>query len=201
MPNPEASYDSLFVIRELQQPLNGTTSAEVHVLTYLACLLALYRGRPVAEWGYSFVKTKWDTPYSHDITTSLDDLLRCGYIAPDSDGMVNTLVCTPRGHSIYQTLDGLKTNRSRRDFLRPACGSSLALSISQIRLALSLEPTLRSAQAHTGAIPLLSAPALGLLYKEFKTLRLALGTIEQNLLLPSCIWMSLLAEKQRSERQ
>ena len=54
MPSSSASFDLLFVAEELSLKLGTATVGEIHLFSYLGCLLSLFEGQPVADLGYSF---------------------------------------------------------------------------------------------------------------------------------------------------
>lgn len=201
MVSPESVCDSLFIMRHLEKSLRGMTAYEVHLFAYLSCLLALYSGRPVAEWGYRFTATTSGAPYSQDITESLEQLELSGHIQSVSDGAVRILKCTELGQQLSNTFDHLESWKKRSPFVDAACTSSLAFSVASIRTALSEEPTLLSAGAHRCAQPLLSGPPLEVLYEQFSALKSVLGTSESDLLIPSSIWMSYLLQVQSGSHE
>ncbi len=55
--NPYAAFDALQIIASLQSIYRNVAEAEVHLFAYLSCLLSLYSGQPVGDWGYDFAGT------------------------------------------------------------------------------------------------------------------------------------------------
>lgn len=97
MANPEATYDSLFIVEHLEESLHGVTEGEVHLFGYLARLLALFRGAPAAEWGYRFTRTKWGAPFSRDIAEAMRDLDLSGRLRIEAQDTVAPMLCTDEG--------------------------------------------------------------------------------------------------------
>ena len=69
--NPEATFDCLLVAERLRREAGTFTAPELHLFSYLGCLLWLYRGNIAADWGYSFVGTELGAPFSLDIDYAL----------------------------------------------------------------------------------------------------------------------------------
>jgi hypothetical protein len=200
MANPEATYDNLFIVGRLEEPLHGVTAGEVYLFGYLARLLALFRGAPAAEWGYRFARTNWGAPFSREIADALKELelsgqLRVRVVAQDA---ITLVVCTEDGKVLANMLDELELCRFRRPYLEAACSSASAFSVAAIRQAIRFEPTLKSANGHAGPQELLSGPSLELLYEQFGALREVLGDAPADLLVPSSMWLAYLIEKNLS---
>ena len=83
--NPDATFDCLFVANRLQSQRSSISVQEIHLFTYLACLLWLYRERAVSDWGYKFVGTEVGAPFSREIDTALKELLERGYFRKAHD--------------------------------------------------------------------------------------------------------------------
>jgi hypothetical protein len=198
MLNPEATYDSLFIVKHLEEPLHGVTDSEIHMFGYLASLLGVFRGAPSAEWGYVFTRTTWSAPFSRAIAESIRELELLGQLRIEAQDAVAPMVCTCEGKKLVEVLDGLELCRSRRPFLEAACSSAAALPVMAIRQAIRSEPTLKSASAHPGPQELLAGPSLELLYEQFEALRDVLGDAPSDLLVPSSVWLSYLIEKSSS---
>jgi len=61
--NPDATFDCLYVANHLQVKQLSISPQEIHLFTYLACLLWLYKERVVSDWGYDFVGTELGAPF------------------------------------------------------------------------------------------------------------------------------------------
>jgi hypothetical protein len=195
MPNPEATYDSLFILSRLRDPLRGVTEGEVHLFAYLSSLLGLFRGRPATDWGYTFARTKWGSPFSPAVGEALKELQLGGQIEKDLSDAVPTLICTKEGSALLASLDEFELAKDRLQFLDAACSSALTLPVSAIRRAIRMEPTFKSAAGHLGPQELLAGPSLELLYEQFGAIREVLGSNISDLLVPSSVWLSYLMEK------
>jgi hypothetical protein len=198
MVNPEATYDTLFIVKQLEEPLHGVTEGEVHLFGYLARLLALFRSTPSAEWGYRFTRTNWGAPFSGEINEAVKELKLFGQLRVVAQDVVAPMACTNEGKGLAEALDELDLCRSRQPYLEAACSSASAFPVVAIRTAIRSEPTLKNARGHTGPQELLAGPSLELLYEQFGALREVLGTSPSDLLVPSSVWLSYLIEKSPS---
>ena len=57
--NPLASFDAIALLNSTQKQLNNASRTEIQLLSYLACLLSIYKNQPVSDWGYDFYCTPW----------------------------------------------------------------------------------------------------------------------------------------------
>jgi hypothetical protein len=195
MANPEATYDTLFIVKHLEEPLHGVTEGEVHLFAYLSGLLGLFKGTPSAEWGYRFTRTNWGAPFSRETSEAVKELELSGRLRIEAQDAVAPMVCTEEGKALVEALDEINLCRSRRPFLEAACSSAAAFPVAAIRQAIRFEPTLRNANGHIGPQELLAGPSLELLYEQFGALRGVLGDATSDLLVPSSVWLSYLIEK------
>lgn len=141
MQNPEAFYDTLTIVRELAPNLNGVSRLEVQRTAYLSCLLALLKGRPLAEWGYRFARTEFGTPFSAGINDAVEFLLSSGGLRNDG----GRFQLGEHSRRLSESLRKLNTLMERDRFLHAACGSALAVPPSTFSEGVDNEPTVQSA--------------------------------------------------------
>jgi hypothetical protein len=190
----QATFDGLAIVGHLEKPLRGVTNSEVHLLAYLACLLAVSRGRPVSDWNYRFVRSSWGAPYSPDIEAALEEA-RTGALLEGEE--MSRL--TGEGREFLDFLYGRSQHAWRSPYLAGATGSALAIPPGIIRDALRQEPGLRATELHLGAQPLLDKGSLTMLHEHFRALSEAIGPNLTDLMIPSVIWIRYLAEIRRQE--
>jgi hypothetical protein len=195
MINPYASFDCLSVGHKLQSVLEDVAEAELHLFTYLACLLSLYRSRPVADWGYQHTSTKSGTPFSYDVANAASQLILSGFFSRTPNG---NLQVTDDGSEEYALLLRLSQLNKREAFLEGACSSVLALPVGIVREALLHEPELERATALSSARTLLDGPGLSLLYEQFSALSDAVGVEVKGLMTPSVVWLTYLSRASES---
>jgi hypothetical protein len=187
--NPYSFFDSLSVVDRIGKVLGNATLLEVHLFTYLACLLALYRNEPVAEWGYSFVGTKMGAPYSREIETAVTCSVRNGFLNDSNSGFV----LTERGMTEIQLLSDLSQNSLRQVYLEASCSTLLAFPVGIIREALFNEPGLKRTVMLSSTRPLLTGAPLELLYEQFSKLSQAVGVEIEDLMIPAVVWVAYLS--------
>jgi hypothetical protein len=190
MTNPDAAFDILYMVTRLQDQLGNVADAELHLFGYLSCLLSLYRGNPIADWGYGFAGTRNGSPFSSDLQDAIRNLDLNGCVVRQNDH----LRITPRGTNELEVLMDLDQNKRRLEYLEGASSSLLALPVGMIREAILFEPTLRPAGRLDTARLLLTGVALELLYEQFELLTQAVGSANTDLLVPSTVWLTYLSQ-------
>jgi hypothetical protein len=190
MTNPDAAFDVLYMATRLQYQLGNVADAELHLFGYLSCLLSLYRGNPIADWGYGFAGTKNGSPFSADLQDATRNLELNACLSREDDH----LQITHRGASELEILTALDQNARRTQYLEGASSSLLALPVGMIREAILFEPTLRPAGRLDTTRLLLTGVALDLLYDQFDLLNQAVGLANADLLVPSTVWLTYLAQ-------
>jgi hypothetical protein len=188
MINPYAVFDSLFITAALGKNIQHPVVAEIHVFAYLACLLSLYRGQPVAEWGYGFAGTRGGSPFSPEIDEAVRTMTALGYLTV-SNGHI---AITESGRTEFSTLQQFHQNRERVSYLEPASSSALTMPVGVIRHALAQEPTLKPTSQLLTTRSLLDGPYMPRLYEQFATLGHTVGIEHKDLLLPATVWLGYL---------
>jgi len=187
MINPYALFDCLSIGKRLQAILNNFAEAEVHLFSYLSCLLLLYRQKPIADWKYMYAGTKNGAPFSIEVSAALKRLQIMGFIEPNDD----YLRVTNRGLEEYERLLSLTQNSQREIFLEGACSSVLSLPVGVIRNAISNDPEIKRASM-SAARWLLNDNRVDALYQEFSALSEAIGIQVKDLMVPAVVWLTYL---------
>jgi hypothetical protein len=188
MVSPYAAFDSLYIAAALKANVQYPVVAELHVLAYLAVLLSLYRGQPVADWGYGFAGTRDGSPFSPEIDGAIRALSGAGLLKA-SEGRIEN---TESGAAELSALQDLSQNRERVSYLEAACSSTLTMPVGVIRHALAQEPTLKPTSRLVTTRPLLDGPYMGRLYDQFEALGKTVGVEHKDLLIPATVWLSYL---------
>lgn len=186
--HPEATFDALFVANKVQLEVGSFVAQDIHLLAYLGCLLWLYRGLAVSDWGYPFVGTELGAPYSRDIDTALDALQLRGYFVRARE----RLRVTEAAHEALSDLVALSLNQDRAECLGAACASTTAFSLGMVGSAVAEEPDLRRARDVPMKRRLLEQSAHTQLFKQFDALRQALHQKGNDLRVPSVVWLEAL---------
>lgn len=192
--NPDATFDCLFLASRFQTQGTSFSAQEIHLFSYLACLLWLYRQNAVADWGYDFMGTELGAPFSREIDLSLKELLERGHLRKIND----RLVITELTLLSLSELTMLTMNNERSECLHAACSSTAAFSVGMVSSALAQEPELSRAKAIPLSRLLLEDVARSNLYTQFDALRLALHDRGDDLRLPAVVWLSALYRMNRS---
>lgn len=192
--NPDAAFDCLFVADRLERDRGMITKAELHLFGYLACLLWLYRQRPLSDWGYSFVGTELGAPFSLDIDNAIWEFQDRGYLLRNEE----RLSLSELAQQELQEFLGLSLNEERGECLRAACSSTSAFSRGMVASALSQESDLRRARIVPNSRVLLGEAAQRVLYEQFDALHRALNVANIDLRVPAIVWLAALYKSQES---
>lgn len=188
--NPGALYDCIVLADRINQRVGSFVSPEIHLFSYLACLLAVYRGWPSTDWGYRFACTENGAPYSHDIQYAMDELLSLGYVTNTGAAML----IAPDGKELEGFLSSLEIQRKRLPYLEGACSSLLGMSVGIVRHAVSAEPAIKRALTLSRNQLLFDDISQQLMYEEFDKITAAIGPDAPDLMVPAVIWLTALAQ-------
>ncbi|MFK0129148.1 hypothetical protein ACIQRZ_02235 [Streptomyces rubiginosohelvolus] len=189
--NPDASFDHLFVIGELSKAGQSLNLGEVQIFIYLACMLGLYDGRPVATWGYSFVATPDSSPFSIELLEASDSLIASGLIATAGEFMT----ISERGQKELDRWERLTRFAPRVPYLRGATGAAVAMPLSVVKEGVELEPQLHNARALQHSRHLLDEAGISQIYRHFQVLESSLGKNVPDYMIPAVVWLSFLLEQ------
>jgi hypothetical protein len=198
MLNPFAFYDILALSNKLQVNLGSCVRSEIHLFSYLSCLLSLYKKCPSADWGYSFAGTEYSSPFCKDIEDAITMAINYGLLI-EADQYIQI---SKRGIQEYQNLFRLRQNIQRETFLDGACSSVLAIPVNILRSSLLSEPGLKTSTQLVSPRLLLdeSNPSLVLLYDQFQVLSKTIGVELENLMVPAVLWLTYLSNTQGNSR-
>jgi len=186
--SPEAAFDSLAIIARLEPTIGGVLPSEVHLFAYLACLLSLYSGKPVSDWGYSFAGTTEGSPFGASVQEALTALRSSGDLVEHTTG----LGLSNSGRQEYELLRDLHRNSAREEFIAGGCSSALALPVPLVRTAIQKEPALRRVTTLASARPLLERVDVDALHEQFNALASVVGTEIRDVMVPAIAWLSYL---------
>jgi hypothetical protein len=193
--SPEAAFDTLAIIARLEPTVGRVLPSEVHLFAYLACLLSLYSGRPVADWGYPFTGTAEGSPFGASVNDALTILRGSGDVIGDTTG----LGVSDSGRGEYELLRTLPRNATREEFVAGACSSVLALPMPVVRTAMQQEPALRRVTTLAAARPLLESVDVDALYEQFHALASVVGTEIRDVMVPAVAWLMYLVRVAAAE--
>jgi len=165
------------------------------LFAYLGCLLSLYSGHPVADWGYTFTGTVEGSPFSASVSEAVGALRASSDLLSDTTG----LALSDSGREEYELLRTLPRNAAREEFVAGACSSVLALPVPLVRSAMQQEPALRRVTALAASRPLLEGVDVDVLYEQFQGLASVIGTEIRDLMVPAVAWLTYLVRAAATE--
>ena len=192
MPNSFAIFDTLYIIDQTKKQCSGLSVTELNFLSYFACLLSLYKGHPVTDWGYAFLRNELGAPISADLYES------CQILEMNSELQKRETVfnITEQGIKRIGVYSGLKVFHQRIQFLEAACDCLLIESILDILSAISKDAVISESSVH--ALKYLNNSdnsALAVLYQQFDVIKRAIGN-RDNLFIPATSWLFYLRQGQ-----
>ena len=138
MTNPAAYFDMLYLGERMGDLVEGFSRPELHLLSYASCLLSLYKGLPVAEWGYEFVSAENGLPFSQDVDIAIDTALGLGQVS--ARGLL--LVLSVEGSAEVAELRQLEGNKVREQYLAGAADCLLVFNPGNVREAFNYDPVI-----------------------------------------------------------
>jgi hypothetical protein len=191
MVTPELMFDSLSCLEFLSASYPPVMMSDVHIFCYLGCLLAVYDGTPISQWGYSFVGTSSGAPLSIDLNETLRTAQSLGLLVIDDSDSI-----TPNDGAWMELslLRELESCRWRAQYIEAATKTLLNFSSGIVRAAVREEPNLRPVAKSGSARLLLEGIGLERLYEQFDALSKA-SSGATGLFVPASIWLTYLANK------
>jgi len=192
MPNPNAYYDCLSICVNLETNLGNTSITEIHLFSYLSCLLSLFKEHPVSMWGYSFSVTTTSHPFSVDIDEEIINLVNNDCLSRNSD----YLKVTQLGKEQYKFLSELSQYAERELFIKGACSTILALPVGFVRKAVSQGSEINYAVALEQNSLLLGEGAVDDIYRQFSALSSIIGVDTKEMIVPAVLWLTYIASSE-----
>jgi hypothetical protein len=185
---PEAYCDALFVLGDAPKSLLPMSIVEMHLFSYLGCILALFRGEALGNWGYQYAVTTDGFPFSAQFEEARKLLVEAGLVEVDDDGHLRPRLpeLTVESEAIMET----GAWSARRAVIRSAMDCALALPLGAVRFAIRRTPGMSSAAKLRQRRRLLDPDDVTLLYDEYKVVHSVLGGASDDMLSPAVIWLS-----------
>lgn len=185
---PEAYFDAVAIAADAPASVMPMTVIEAHLYAYLGCILGLFKGHAVGDWGYPFAVTSEGFPFSVQFEAARSMVVARGLVDEDGAGLM-----TARRDELATEINSLLTLGSwadRRQWLRAATQCALALPVGSIRHAIGQTPGLAASVRLGQRRHLLQADDIDLLYEEYRIVSSVLGADVKDLLSPAVIWLS-----------
>jgi hypothetical protein len=192
-----ASFDVLELTDQLTATSDGASEGELHTLAYLSCLLAVFDGQSPGWWGYGFTATRTGTPFAHALRQAVQTSVQAGFLLLED----RVLTLSEVGSHELRSIAPLTLNRRHLRYLEAAAATALTMPLPAVSDALSYEPGLGRALRFMRTKALLDETGITLLEAQFDALGEALqGTAKDDLLVPSVVWLTYLAQQQLIEQ-
>jgi hypothetical protein len=191
--SPEALFDTLYLGNNLVDELGDVASSEIHLFSYLSCLISLYDSNPISFWGYKFIKNEFGSPYCHEINEAIDSAFNNGYLINVDEFYFNL---TSEGKEILTVLEEHKQFAKRSQYLRISLDCIAMMSYGIVKESITNEPVLSSARKHENRRTLIEeeTASINLLYNNFRILHKALKHKTDDLVVPALVWLRKLFE-------
>ena len=192
MPNSCAIFDTLYIVSRTSSQYSGISLSELNFLGYFSCLLSLYTGSAVSDWGYCFFKSEDGVPVSAELAESCDMLIGVNELKKND-------ICydiTPAGAAKLQFFEEMKCVRSRKECLQAACDCLLMDSIVGIISLISRDSVIKESYLHP--LKCLNGEensSLHIIYRQFEVIKNVIG-FRRNLLVPATSWLLYLRQEQ-----
>lgn len=194
-----AEFDLLQIAATQTEGSAGMTEGELHMLAYLACLLAVFEGHRPQWWGYKFTATRTGAPFSFLLSRAQDRACDSGLIERREE----VWTITDLGRIDLGQISEVMLNARRLPYLDAAAGAALAMPLPTVAGALGREPGLRRALRFVKTQELLDEAGLALLDDQFKALNEALAGdgAADDLMVPAVVWLTYLARRPPEEAE
>lgn len=187
-----AGFDVLAITDRLTRTEMGAAPAELHVLSYLACIISLYDGKDPEHWSYGFTATPSGAPYAVMLDYECSRLRAAGFMVDRQE----VVVLSDRGFREVRELRSFRSLSARERYLEVACAAATLLPLPSVADALSFEPQLQRALKAPSARELFKPVGCLLLREHFRALSEAIRNRSPNssdLLVPTTVWLRYLS--------
>jgi hypothetical protein len=194
---PEAYCDALFVAGDAPKSLLPLSIVEMHLFSYLGCILALFRGGPIGDWQYGYAVTNEGFPFSAEFEEARKFLVAGSLLGSDDNGYLAPQEGMTKEIGIISEIGSWAV---RRAAIRSAMECALALPLGSIRYAIGKTPGMATATELGQRRKLLDEDDVSLLYEEYKVVNSVLHAGVEDVLSPAVIWLSarILREEEAS---
>jgi hypothetical protein len=164
---------------------------DVHLFSYLSCLLWIYSGKRVHDWGYSFVVGENGYPFSSSITKVISYLRRSQLLQMDEsvEQSSDALQLSDLGMGELTVLLNIPSLSERRRYVDGATDAQLMIPIQKIIDAVRNDPAFGNRQKLSGTQSILEGPALRNVHEQLSVLHEEIGIDVGDLFVPATVWL------------
>lgn len=199
MINPDAYFDTVYALAKGPRSLRPLSVSELHMFTYLACVVSLVEGNAISEWGYPFYLTDEGFPYSQAVAECIEELSDMSYLSVLENSDV-----APSFEKITAEADSLATLSvlsSRKKFLDAALECALIIPRGSIRHAINKSPGVEVAQRRNQITQLLLTDDVDVISDEYRQIDKLLDGQYVDLMDPAVIWLTARISERPSGQQ
>lgn len=185
---PEAYCDALIILNDTPKSLLPMSVIEMHLFSYLGCILALFQGEPVGDWGYSYAVTEQGFPFSAEFEEARKVLHSHGLLEMDDNNLQQAI--QPSLNNELAMVLSIGPWQKRSFWIRAAMQCALTFPLGLIRAAVSQTPSTELAITLHRTCKLLDTDDVKLLYEQYGIVNSVLGSDAHDILSPAVIWLS-----------
>lgn len=185
---PEAYGDCLAIMAVAPKSILPISIIEMHLFSYLACIMSLFDGQLVADWEYRFALTKEGFPFSPQLEGARRKIIKRGLLTTHSNATLSPE--NPRFSQEINLFDGLASFSRRKQWIKTATECTLALPLGSIRYALEGLPSIREAIKLNQNQTLLQKNEIAQLHEDYRIVLKALEDDVTDPLAPAVVWLS-----------
>jgi len=185
---PEAYFDTLSIAHKLDTQLDGGfKQEEVHLFSYFSSILFLFKGKPLADWGYQYQIDAKGYPFSSDVAEAIQrDVQNVLFEEKDE-----YLVILGRGVDQFNKLRSLTLFKEREEVIDAACTTGIVLPYTSALRALLSEPEIEKRKKLEDNSWLDQAE----IYPKFLEVSEAVGISSANLVISAATWVDYLSSQ------
>lgn len=187
----EPVFDVLYLL-DITQKVDDLRYDELHVFSYLSCMLSLWRGHVLSDWNYTFILSSSPVPFAADIGSSTVWLVDQGLV--EHDPMIGRVQITPLGSAKLNDIAHLGQISWRRKFHDVVAYLLGRFSINRAVLATLHDPLLQQMGRTHQRSDLLDPITVRLVREDFNQLVKVIGQTADQVPLESvsALWMQAL---------
>lgn len=186
---PNAYFDALVIVNDAPSSLLPMSVLEMHLFSYLGCVLALFQGKPLGNWGYGYAITSEGYPFSAELDEARHIAVSRSLLQISPQGLLS-IPSTDLDKEVESLLNLKLEWQERRQWMNVATQCALALPVGSVRYAIGQSPGLATSLKLGQRKFLLEQNDINSLYSEYKIITDILGPGARDLLSPAVIWLS-----------
>jgi hypothetical protein len=182
----QAYFDTLAIANKLDAQLEGGfKQEEIHLFSYFSSILFLFKGKPLADWGYQYQIDSRGYPFALQVAEAIERDVQNVLFEPKDE----YLVVLARGADQFNKLRLLTLFREREEVIDAACTTGIVLPYSSALRALLSEPEIEKRRKLQDTSWLDQTE----IYPKFLEISKAVGISSENLVISAATWIDYLS--------